>query len=397
MNLRSGKATSEECLTPRTLHCSEGQEGSLAMSLGRECDASSRSLCSVRKMTHKTPKKISQGVTFGPVLSEDGGDDSNSFTTTPRATRLPDKHWQNTELNRGFKYVPKATKLNIWVQFQDEHQGIVTRGNTKGNRAHSVFPNSPLESRDLEASRCSDGDLEPVEKTFSMNFAVESSCLNDQREDLNKYKFIKKLQSSTKMILQKSILPLKTRSVPDYSLVLGLDETLVHCQLTDMEGTEFVFPVCFQDKSYQVYVKLRPYCREFLENLSQFYEIILFTTATKDYVDKLLDILDPRRRLIRHRLYRKHCVCVQGNYIRELTTLGRDLAKTVFVDTSAETFSCQVSNGIQIKSWLKDPKDQELRKLIPFLQKLAELPHHSGHRSATQLPFSTDQNVSCCQ
>ncbi|XP_048470185.1 CTD small phosphatase-like protein 2-B isoform X7 [Rhincodon typus] len=345
MNLRSGKATSEECLTPRTLHCSEGQEGSLAMSLGRECDASSRSLCSVRKMTHKTPKKISQGVTFGPVLSEDGGDDSNSFTTTPRATRLPDKHWQNTELNRGFKYVPKATKLNIWVQFQDEHQGIVTRGNTKGNRAHSVFPNSPLESRaDLEASRCSDGDLEPVEKTFSMNFAVESSCLNDQREDLNKYKFIKKLQSSTKMILQKSILPLKTRSVPDYSLVLGL-----------------------------VYVKLRPYCREFLENLSQFYEIILFTTATKDYVDKLLDILDPRRRLIRHRLYRKHCVCVQGNYIRELTTLGRDLAKTVFVDTSAETFSCQVSNGIQIKSWLKDPKDQELRKLIPFLQKLAEL------------------------
>ncbi|XP_048415414.1 CTD small phosphatase-like protein 2 isoform X2 [Stegostoma tigrinum] len=373
MNLRSGKATSEECLTPQTPHCSKGQEGSLTMLLGRECDASSRNTDSVRKMTHKTPKKISQAVTFGPVLSEDGGDDSNSSTTTPRATRLPDKHWQNTELNRGFKYMPKATKLNISVQFQDEHQGIVARGNTKGSQARSVFSNSPLECYDLEASRCSHGDLEPVEMTFSMNFAVESSCLNDQREDLNKYKCSKKLQSSTKMVLQKSVLPLKTRSVPDYSLVLGLDETLVHCQLTVMEGTEFVFPVCFQDRSYQVYVKLRPYCREFLENLSQLYEIILFTTATKDYVDKLLDILDPHRRLIRHRLYRKHCVCVQGNYIRELNTLGRDLTKMVFVDTSAETFSCQVSNGIQIKSWLKDPKDQELRKLIPFLQKLAEL------------------------
>ncbi|GCC28668.1 hypothetical protein chiPu_0007100 [Chiloscyllium punctatum] len=286
---------------------------------------------------------IARGVTLGPVLSEEGGDESNSFTTTPRATRLPGKHWQSTELNRGFLYMPKAAKLNIRMQFQDEHQGIETRGKTKGNQARALFPNSTLESRDLEANKGSAGDLEPAEMTFSIHFAADSSCLNDEREDFNQYKFIKKFQSSMKMILQKSILPLKTRSVPEYSLVLGL-----------------------------VYVKLRPYCKEFLENLSQFYEIILFTTATKDYVDKLLDILDPHRRLIRHRLYRKHCICVQGNYIKELNILSRDLAKTVFVDNWAGTF-CQVSNGIQIKSWLKDPNDQELQKLIPYLQKLAEL------------------------
>ncbi|XP_043577335.1 CTD small phosphatase-like protein 2 isoform X2 [Chiloscyllium plagiosum] len=389
MNLRSGKAMSEEPLTPQTPRCTKGQDRSLSISLGRESGASSGCLHPARKMTPTTPKKIAQGVTLGPVLSEEGGDESNSFTTTPRATRLPGKHWQSTELNRGFLYMPKAAKLNIRVQFQDEHQGIETRGKTKGNQARALFPNSTLESRDVEANKGSAGDLEPVEMTFSIHFAADSSCLNDEREDFNQYKFIKKSQSSMKMILQKSILPLKTRSVPEYSLVLGLDEILVHCQLTIMEGTEFVFPVCFQDKSYQVYVKLRPYCKEFLENLSQFYEIILFTTATKDYVDKLLDILDPHRRLIRHRLYRKHCVCVQGNYIKELNILSRDLAKTVFVDNWAGTF-CQVSNGIQIKSWLKDPNDQELQKLIPYLQKLAEL---DDVRPAIQRRYRWDRQL----
>ncbi|XP_041061478.1 CTD small phosphatase-like protein 2 [Carcharodon carcharias] len=177
------------------------------------------------------------------------------------------------DVRTGFECSPNATKLNIWVRFWDEHQRLVTSGNTKVNRARCLFPVSPPISHDLEANRGLDEDLEPMEMTFSTNFSVDSSCHYDEREDFNQYKFIKELQSSMKMTLQKSILPLKTRSIPDYSLVLGLDETLAHCQLTAMENMDFVFPVHFQDKTYQVYMRLRPYCKEFLDNLSQFYEV----------------------------------------------------------------------------------------------------------------------------
>lgn len=143
-------------------------------------------------------------------------------------------------------------------------------------------------------------------------------------------------------------LPKKKDDGRDYTLVLDLDETLIHF---DPQTRQF---------------RSRPFCLGFLRNLSAYYEIVVFTAATKNYADQIIDALDPEKTLIDFRLYRQHTKPQDGVYYKDLKPLGRDLRKTIIVDNIADNFAKQKENGIEIKGWYFEKEDTELRKLQQF-------------------------------
>ena len=139
-----------------------------------------------------------------------------------------------------------------------------------------------------------------------------------------------------------------------YTLILDLDETLVHFFYTPSGGSFLI----------------RPYCIQFLEEMSKFYEIIIFTAALKDYADSIIDLLDPNKKYIKYRLYRQHTSINGITFCKDLSKIGRDLGKTIIVDNLADNFKLQPNNGIHIWTWLEDMKDTQLNDLGKILKDL---------------------------
>lgn len=154
-------------------------------------------------------------------------------------------------------------------------------------------------------------------------------------------------------------------------LILDLDETLVHSSFKYLRTADFVIPVEIDNQVHHVYVIKRPGVDEFLQKVGKWYEVVVFTASVSKYGDPLLDKLDFSKS-IHHRLFRDSCYNYQGNFIKNLSQVGRPLSDSIIIDNSPASYIFHPQHSIPISSWFSDTHDNELIDLLPFLEDMSK-------------------------
>ncbi|XP_063063523.1 CTD (carboxy-terminal domain, RNA polymerase II, polypeptide A) small phosphatase-like a isoform X2 [Engraulis encrasicolus] len=169
----------------------------------------------------------------------------------------------------------------------------------------------------------------------------------------------------------KFLLPEVTRD--DYGkncVVIDLDETLVHSSFKPINNADFIVPVEIDGTVHQVYVLKRPHVDEFLQKMGELFECVLFTASLAKYADPVADLLD-QWGVFRARLFRESCVFHRGNYVKDLSRLGRELSRVIIVDNSPASYIFHPENAVPVQSWFDDMSDTELLDLIPVFEGLS--------------------------
>ncbi|KAG7670085.1 hypothetical protein Ndes2526B_g06470 [Nannochloris sp. 'desiccata'] len=138
------------------------------------------------------------------------------------------------------------------------------------------------------------------------------------------------------------------------TLVLDLDNVLVHSDWTRGRGW----------RTFK-----RPGADEFIKDLSQYFELVVYTSQLPTYADPIMDRLDPQR-LVQYRLYRDSTRYVNGKHVRDLSKLNRDLKQVLLITADPDAFALQPENAVKLPKWTTADtgNDTTLLDLLPFLE-----------------------------
>eukprot|EP00826_Nyctotherus_ovalis_P032133 TRINITY_DN2594_c0_g2_i3.p1 TRINITY_DN2594_c0_g2~~TRINITY_DN2594_c0_g2_i3.p1 ORF type:complete len:340 (-),score=62.19 TRINITY_DN2594_c0_g2_i3:46-1065(-) len=226
-------------------------------------------------------------------------------------------------------------------------------------------------------TNCSDNDPLVEEVSVSDILITENVALN--REVAFSFHAIRMmpLVFPRELAMRRVRLNAKPRGSSGKTLILDLDDTLVHVLFPRFEYTNInsknLKVAAYEEIKRILKVVIRPYAIKLLQELSEIYEIIIWTAGEKRYANGILDLLDPKGKYISYRMYRESCIPKRACVLKDLRILeNRSLSKTVIVDNTISCFGKQLSNGIYVPSFYGGKGDCALEKIMNLLKEIAD-------------------------
>ncbi|KAH6968358.1 NLI interacting factor-like phosphatase-domain-containing protein [Fusarium avenaceum] len=184
---------------------------------------------------------------------------------------------------------------------------------------------------------------------------------------------------------QPSYINVEPSAHPQKTLILDLDETLIHSmskggRMSTGHMVEVRLNTTYVGVGGQTsigpqhpilyWVNKRPYCDEFLRRVCKWYNLVVFTASVQEYADPVIDWLETERKFFSARYYRQHCTFRQGAFIKDLSSVESDLSRVMILDNSPLSYLFHQDNAIPIQGWINDPTDTDLMHLVPLLEGL---------------------------
>jgi len=157
-------------------------------------------------------------------------------------------------------------------------------------------------------------------------------------------------------------------------LILDLDETLIHATETKLS----IAPD-FQYSEYFVYK--RPYLIEFLNEVSKYYKLAVWSSADDEYVNNIVKLIKPAGLEFEFVWARSRCTLKRDyeldDYVRikrlkKVKKRGFLLEKVLIVDDSPEKTRENFGNAIYVIPFEGDMEDNELFLLSNFLKSIKD-------------------------
>ena len=260
-----------------------------------------------------------------------------------------------------------------YISFLMEHKNINFKNPTSSNLLEIKFYTMKIEKY-LQLFLNTISNTNPLKAEFYSLFENLFSISADKLLHFFKSKIIRVINQNASVAGIESIsdidnnkveVPyLKNKCPKKFSLVLDLDETLISFKLEpgdENKGT----------------IRFRPYLDSFLQKVREKYEIIVFTSGTKDYADPLEDAIEQEENYFDARLYRQHTVVYGKDIVKDISRIGRPLDKICIVENMPQNYRLQKENGILIKSFYGENdneciEDNVLGELSNILIKIAK-------------------------
>ena len=323
---------------------------------------------------------------------------SNNFNTSIQkilSSTSKNNFSKNANINR-VKLILESHKKYLHKHSRSTYQNNLTSINTqtKLNLENTTHVPIPLNSYFSKTNKSKDNTnlklennepLETKENNNSLNITTKSFTKSQTNNNNNinndiSQKIHRHLSPNEKTFYNKKKFLLPEKTSNKKTLVLDLDETLVHSVggLENGEGGEPQHDFIIQipqsnNSSHDVHVMVRPHVEEFLQRMSKRFELVIFTASISKYANPLLNIVD-KMGYVPFRLFREHCTLINTAFVKDLNLLGRDAKDIIILDNNPTAYSLNHYNGFPIKSWFDDKNDDELLKICPILEFLSYVP-----------------------